>query len=176
MKQKFYLTSNGAEVEIGSTIVSMNVEKTSSGEIEFTKFTLITPKNVAALIEAGILTDEKPEESDNPLYPFVEKVARRMGWKTKKVENILNLVDQMYPASAFSIVLKEIAIELDKKYTDHISKSPELWTISLLDGKPAKISKKGIKSFQHFAAFRSLEDALKAVSICKPLLTSMFGE
>ena len=72
------------------------------------------------------------------------------------------------------MVLREIAIELDKKYEDHIENSPEIYVISMLDGKIAKANKAHIKNYRNFAAFRTIEDAKIACRIVKPILKEMF--
>ena len=74
------------------------------------------------------------------------------------------------------MLLKEIALELDKQYEGHIKNSNEIWIISLVNGKIMKLSKEGIKSFKNFASFRSKEDALLAYSILEGILKDIFNE
>ena len=88
--------------------------------------------------------------------------------------NMENNVDAILPSAAFSMVLREIAIELDKKYKDHINNSPEIYVISLLNGKITKATKAHIKNYRNFAAFRSIEDAKIACRITKDILKEMF--
>lgn len=105
---------------------------------------------------------------------YIRKLADRLGWKPEKTCNYLNSIDDIYSAAAYSIILKEIAIELDKKYKDHIKDSKEIYVISLLDGKIVKVDKASIKNYKNFAAFRTEEDAKIAYTITEPLLKSMF--
>ena len=93
---------------------------------------------------------------------------------TFKVYNYLNSVDSILPAASLSMVLREIAIELDKKYEDHIENSPEIYVISLLDGRITKANKAHIRNYRNFAAFRTIEDAKIACKIVKPILKEMF--
>ena len=86
----------------------------------------------------------------------------------------LNSVDTILPAAAFSMILREIAIELDKKYKDHIEKSPEIYVISMLDGRITKANKAHIKNYRNFAAFRSVSDAKIACTITRDILKEMF--
>ena len=74
----------------------------------------------------------------------------------------------------FSLLLKEIAIEIDNRYEGHISKSPEIYCVSVLNGKIKKINKNNIHTYKHFAAFRTKEDALEAIRILKVLYQDMF--
>lgn len=81
-----------------------------------------------------------------------------------------------YPAAAFAIVLREIAIELDKKYEDHISNSPEIYSISLVDGRITKLYKSRIRSYKNFAAFRTIDDAKFACKVLREVLKDMFRD
>ena len=108
------------------------------------------------------------------LANFLEKIAERLGWKVDKVCNYLTTLDELHPAAAFFVVLREIAIHLDLKYPDHIKNSPEIYVISLLDGRITKANKAHIRSYKNFAAFRSIEDAKIACNITRDVLKEMF--
>ena len=179
--EKIYLT-NGKEVQIGDTLTKVSKVK----DPFFGKGTVIehvikvTKDILPKLLEAGIVTtklDEKPvAETKTPmeLDYYIEKIANKLNWKVEKVYNYLNNVDTILPAAAFSMVLREIAIELDKKYEDHIEKSPEIYVISMLDGRITKANKAHIKNYRNFAAFRSVDDAKIACRITKDILKEMF--
>ena len=115
-----------------------------------------------------------PEYVLRLLEYYIQKIAEKLGWKMEKVYNYLNSVDSILPAAAFSMVLREIAIELDKKYEDHIEESPEIYVISMLDGRITKANKAHIKNYRNFAAFRSISDAKIACKITKDILKEMF--
>lgn len=74
------------------------------------------------------------------------------------------------------LMTREIAIEFDNNYSDHIKCSPEIFGISSLTGKIIKIDKSKIKSYKTFGAFRSLEEAAYAKAIMKPILKVIFNE
>ena len=179
--EKIYL-KNGKEVQIGDTLTKVSKVK----DPFFGKGTVIehvikvTKDILPKLLEAGIVTtklDEKPvAETKIPmeLDYYIEKIANKLNWKVEKVYNYLNNVDTILPAAAFSMVLREIAIELDKKYEDHIEKSPEIYVISLLDGRITKANKAHIKNYRNFAAFRTIEDAKIACTITRNILKEMF--
>ena len=105
---------------------------------------------------------------------YVQKIADKMGWHIDKTYNYLNNVDAILPAAAFSMVLREVAIELDKKYEDHIENSPEIYVISMTDGRITKANKAHIKNYRNFAAFRSIEDAKIACRIVRDILKEIF--
>lgn len=180
--KKIYL-KNGKEVQLGDILTKVSkVNDPFFGKgtvIEHVKVK-VTKDILPKLIEAGIVTTTKPAKSvvetkvPMELEYYIQKIADKLGWKIEKVYNYLNNVDAVLPAAAFSMVLREIAIELDKKYEDHIENSPEIYVISMLDGRIAKANKAHIKNYRNFAAFRSVNDAKIACSIVRDILKEMF--
>ena len=125
-------------------------------------------------VENNMVSEHVNEEPEINLDFFVERIAVKKGWKPDKVWGYLNSIAYLNPMSAFNIVLREIAIWLDMKYEDHIENSPEIYVISLLDGRITKANKAHIKNYRNFAAFRTIEDAKIACKIVKPVLKEMF--
>lgn len=183
--KKFYL-KNGKEVQIGDTLTKVTKTKHPLfGEDTVVESVIVTKAAIPQLLKAGIISESigkvvKEAEEDVmkekklSLNYYIEKLAERLGWKVNKVYNYLNTIDSVYPAAAFSIVLREVAIELDKKYEDHIEKSPEIYVVSMLDGKITKANKADIKNYRNFAAFRSISDAKIACSIVREILKELF--
>lgn len=179
--EKIYLT-NGKEVQIGDTLTKVSkVVDPFFGKGTVVQHIVVTKDILPKLLEAGIVTTTKPAksavvESEVPmeLEYYIQKIADRLGWKIEKVYNYLNNVDAILPAAAFSIVLREVAVELDKRYENHIERSPEIYVISLFDGRITKANKAHIKNYRNFAAFRTIEDAKIACRITKDILKEMF--
>lgn len=180
--ERFILTQNGKEVKIGDKLVRYGVVNTPLGKGYIADEITVDEKVLSELLKAGVIKaiDGKPEVKENvPTVPmelryYIGKIANRLGWKIEKVYNYLNSIDSIMPAAAFSMVLREIAIELDKKYKDHIENSPEIYVISTFDGRIAKANKAHIKNYRNFAAFRSIEDAKIACRITRDILKDMF--
>lgn len=178
--EKIYLT-NGKEVQIGDTLTKVSkVKDPFFGKGTVVQHIVVTKDILPKLIEAGIVTTVKPAksvaETEVPmeLEYYIQKIADKLGWKIEKAYNYLNSVDAILPAAAFSMVLREIATELDKKYEDHIEKSPEIYVISMLDGRITKANKSHIRNYRNFAAFRSVSDAKTACKITRDILKEMF--
>lgn len=183
--EKFYL-KNGKEVQIGDTLTkATNTKHPLLGEITVVESVVVTKASLPKLIERGIITTSpgsdfdvdkalKPAEAHMDLHYYVEKLAKKLNWRVAKVYNYFNTIDSVYPAAAFSMILREVAIELDKKYEDHIEKSPRIYVISLLDGRITEANKAHIKNYRNFAAFRSIEDAKTACSIVREILKELF--
>lgn len=177
MKKKLYF-ENGKEAKIGD-VVSFSKEDNDSilGKITTTITTNITKESIAPLIQMGVLH----VEPDNLSIPtevsyYIEKLSIKLGWKNAKTANILDAIDDVYPVASFSLILREIALELDKKYDDHIENSPTIFSISSIDGTVCKVNKAKIKSYKNFAAFRTIDDAKIACSILGPVLKDMYAK
>lgn len=175
--EKYYL-EDGKEVKVGDVITKTSTKKTEHGVTTVIESFTFTESLIPALIAAGVITVRKDSKTDKvPMFLtyYVEKIAERKGWDIVDTYKYLSTTYQMLPAAAFSILLREIAVELDKKYEDHIENSSEIWVVSLFDGRITKANKASIKSYNNFAAFRSLEDARIACRISKIYLKNMFS-
>ena len=173
-----YFLKNGKEVKIGDALTKEGIyNHPLFGDCKMVQTIAVTEDSLPILIKEGIVI-KKDVASDTgipmSLTYYMQKIADKLGWKIEKVYNYLNSVDTILPVAAFSMVLREVAIELDKKYEDHIEKSPEIYVISMLDGRITKANKAHIKNYRNFAAFRSVSDAKIACSIVKDILKEMF--
>lgn len=173
--KKYYLTNGKSltEVKLGEDVF-IKID-TPKGEIK-AKF-LFTEEIIPELLKRDLLIckdDEVSEEPPKDLQYYIKNISTRLGWKYYEVESTLTMLNAINPAALFSIMLREIAIELDKKYKDHISDSPEIYIVSLLDGRITKANKATIKNYKNFAAFRTIEDAKWACGLLRHSLKNMF--
>ena len=170
---KLKLKETGKEVKMGEKLIKV-VElfgiPIPVAQIEINETTL------PDLIKHGIVVAEGSDSDiDITIEGAVQHLANRIGWNKENLERYFNNLYKISPAAVFEIVLKEVAILLDKKYSNHISNSKEIWVINKVNGEIQKLKDMSkIKSFQHFAAFRSLEDAKIACRITKDILKEMF--
>ena len=105
---------------------------------------------------------------------YIKLLADKHGWKEDKMNGFLGRVYEINPGAVISIMLKEIAIELDKKYPDHIRFSPEIYIFSANRGKIVQLDKDSIKTFKFFAAFRTKEDAEFAIKVIDELIPKKY--
>lgn len=170
---KLKLKETGKEVKMGEKLIKV-VElfgiPVPVAQIEINKTTL------PDLIKHGVIVAEGSDSDiDITIEGAVQHLANRIGWNKENLERYFNNLHKISPAAVFEIILKEVAILLDEKYPNHISNSKEIWVINKVNGEIQvlkDISK--IKSFQHFAAFRSLDDAKIACTITRDILKEMF--
>lgn len=107
------------------------------------------------------------------LDDYIKKVGRRFGLTEARA--FINLLYQVNPGAAISLLSREIAIDLDLKYPDHISEAQELYVISLTDGRIHKIYPAQIRSYKAAAFFRNIEDAKFACRLLSDLLSNIFN-
>ena len=117
-------------------------------------------------------TPLKSEREDINYY--INLLAIKHGWKKEKMDNFLGKVYDINPGAAISIMLKEIAIILDKRYNNHIKYSPQIYAYSMVSGKVIQLDKTNIKTFKSFAAFRTKEDAEFAIKVIDRLIDEIF--
>lgn len=186
MKQKF-ITKDGKEVSIGDMLVHKGTLNTALGEGTITVKVRVNENTLPTLIKEGILvplsdvhgpecTCEQCSKNKVPTYVsyYMQKLADKFKISFKEVNVLLGSIDKVYPAASFSMIMREIAVEMDKKYEDHIENSPEIYVVSSMNGTIAKANKAHIKNYKNFAAFRTLEDARTACRIMRPILKAMF--
>ena len=170
---KLKLKETGKEVKMGEKLIKV-VElfgiPVPVAQIEVNETTL------PDLIKHGIVVAEGSDSDiDITIEGAVQHLANRIGWNKENLERYFNNLYKISPAAVFEIVLKEVAILLDKKYPNHINNSKEIWVINKVNGEIQKLKDLSkIKSFQHFAAFRSIEDAKIACRITRDILKEMF--
>lgn len=172
--EKLVLSQNGKEVKIGDKITvqhKINYPIKGVVTIEIT----VNEETLPKLIEEEVIIPIKEDIIPMDLDFYIEKITKKLEWQSsQKTCNYLNNMYKILPSTLLSVILREIAIELDKKYKDHISDSPEIYVISLFDGRITKVNKAHIKNYRNFAAFRNIEDAKIACRIVKPILKEMF--
>ena len=120
--------------------------------------------------------DKKVGKNRNPitLRQAFESLAKRMKCSVDDATAWLNNILNVNKAAALAILLKEIAILLDKKYVGHISECDKVFIFSMFDGRLHVADTKAIKTYDHFAAFRTAEDAKYAYGLLHKFINTMF--
>lgn len=170
---------NGTEVHVGDVISkTKTVNHPIFGKITVMKTITVSESNIPELISKKILyySNSKTFSSNVPtdINYYIGLIAKRLEWKEAKTINYINNISRIYPAAAYSIILREVAKEIDKGYKDHISTRPSIYIISIMDGEIKKVNKENIKTYKTFSAFRTLEDAKLAKEITSNLLNKLF--
>lgn len=157
--KKFILTSTGKEVNIGDTItLASSIDLPFFGKIEGLIEKKLTKELLLKLIfknKIKIISDEDLSYSkiwDN----IIDNLSNKLG---VNCINFLDLVEKADKCTFLTLILREIKIQLEKKYSIPIEKSKKIYSISFQTGKIIELDKKTIKNYNTLIAFRTLEDA-----------------
>ena len=173
--KKFILADSGKEINFGDRILIVGDINTPLSVAKVQRVAVVTKELMGKLIKDGKVNVVE-ENSINKIWnDAIKSLAKKTNWKEEKLLNILATLHLANPWAATQMVLREIAIELDKKYDDHINKSEKIYIISPQDGRIHEINKKTVKNYKAFSAFRSIEDAKIACSLIREHLKSIFS-
>lgn len=176
--EKFINVKSGKEVKVGDLIrVVTNVNIPVFGEIKAVKEITLTKDMLTKLIIRGEVKIVK--ETSDPIKIWAnawKNLYNKANVTSEKMSNILEVLKGANHWTVVQLLLKEIAIELDKKYDNHINNSEKIYAISPQDGRIHEVDKSHIKNYKAFPAFRNIEDAKIACSLVKNHLKSIFGD
>lgn len=105
---------------------------------------------------------------------YHELIAARVGWTSDYMEGFFSILHTISPILYYRLIERLIAERIDSLYPNHIKEAPRIWGTDALTGKVKEIDKNYIKTWKHFAAFRSKEDAGIACQILKSLRAELF--
>ena len=173
--KKFIVANSGKEINFGDKILIKKSANTPLGITIVRKVAIVTKELMDKLIKDGKVNVVEENDISKIWNNAIKSLAKKTNWKEEKLSYILATLHLANPWAATQMVLREIAIELDKKYDDHINKSEKIYAISPQDGRIHEINKKTVKNYKAFPAFRSIEDAKIACSLIREHLKSIFS-
>lgn len=181
--KKFILVETGKEIKLGDKVTLMFEFETDFGNINVVETTVVTKENIKTLVKDGkvkLVEDDKVKITEDTLDTIwdnsINSIRKKTGWTSEELGDILSTLNSVNSWATLQFILKEIAIELDKKYKDYsTNNSDEIYAISPQDGHIHKLDKSTIKSYKAFPAFRTLEDAKLAYNVVKEHLKHMFN-
>ena len=173
--KKFILADSGKEINFGDRILIIEDINTPLSVARVQRVAVVTKELMGKLIKDGKVNVVEENGINKIWNDAIKNLAKKTNWKEEKLLNILATLHLANPWAATQMVLREIAIELDKKYDDHINKSEKIYVISPQDGRIHEINKKTVKNYKAFPAFRSIEDAKIACSLIREHLKSIFS-
>lgn len=171
-----FIASNGEELSMGDIVTVSNGNEVKELEVSW--------DNLSKLIKYGCIKSMKVESNKPEVKEkvpmevdyYIEKIAARLGWHFDKVINYFNTLADLNPVVPISLVLKEIALEMDKSYAGHIKNCKEIYIINTMNGKIVKGTNSKDYNYQCFAAFRTKEDAMLTKKILKEFYDDVYGE
>lgn len=106
---------------------------------------------------------------------ITDRLAKKFKLSFKEMVSYMDNLMSIHPVSGLELLLMEIAIKLDEKYSDHISRSPLLYYMDIIEGRIKLVHKELIKSYKNIALFRTIDDAKIACRTVKPILKHMYN-
>ena len=173
--KKFILADSGKEINFGDKVLIVENVNTPLSVARVQRVAVVTKELMGKLIKDGKVNVVEENGINKIWNDAIKSLAKKTNWKEEKLLNILATLHLANPWAATQMVLREIAIELDKKYDDHINKSKKIYVISPQDGRIHEINKKTVKNYKAFPAFRSTKDAKIACSLIREHLKSIFS-
>lgn len=169
---KYYLKSNGQEVKIGDTLKVSSQSDTPFGIGTTTIHVTMTQDLIPLLIEHEVI--EKREVGGKDLKFYIRRVARRFDLTFPEAEAMLENFVCNEPVIALALLLKEMSLYMNKDI--NLASLPKVYVLSTINGKIYEVQKGDIKTYAHFAAFKSKEQLQEASALLKDLLISMYGK
>lgn len=114
--KKLIFVKTGKEVEMGKQIVFYI--QSAYGKIP-THCVIINEESLPYLIEEGVIKEVENEEIPTEPYFYIKHLADRIHWNVDNLRKYLGNLYTIYPAAVSSILLREVAIVLDEKYSNH---------------------------------------------------------
>ena len=141
--KKFFVKSTNKEVKIGDTITLEFVTDTPFGVVTATKTLEVNGKVLETLIKDDKVIVKEVKPNHNIIVAAaLNKLASKFKCSEAEMLEILHTIKEVNPWAAVQLLLREIAIELDTQYLDHISNSESLYGLSPQDLNVHKIDKK----------------------------------
>ena len=152
--EKFINVKSGKEVKVGDLIrVTAGVNHPVFGEIKAVKEVTLTKDMLTKLIIRGEVKIVK--ETSDPMKIWINawnNLCDKVKLTSGGMSSILDVLKGANHWVVVQLLLKEIAIELDKKYDNHIKNSEKIYTISNQDGRIHEVDKSHIKNYRAFPA------------------------
>ena len=178
--KKYFLKDNGKEVKFGDFILGTHKFGNTVTKI----LTTFDEDSIDILKDLGIVIEKEVEDKEfraavinSYLNDVYEYIANKLDISIQGAKNYLMDLENISPTAVLNIYLKRISNKLIKKYDKTpIRELPEIYIISVYNGKVEAICPKDIKNLKHFAWFRSKEDAEFARQCVINLIEKMFGK
>jgi hypothetical protein len=170
MSTKKYYTRAGEEVKMGDVL---RRERRGDYFAIIQEFTVL-PNSISKLIKKGLIVErEDPEKgplkSEKDVEYYLRKICQKSSLNEENSMEFLFTLLNICPASLYTMFLREIAIDLDANYEDHISNSPDIYVVDIISMKVYNLRKGCIKDYKNLAAFRSVREAQIALGLLEEL-------
>lgn len=178
-----FITKDGKKVSLGEPLSITTVLKNGGVETTFMfRSDELTSSQARILIMKGMLKEEKFPDREEAIsvVPTIDEVFALVSTWLTGTPHAKNTAKEFLAAmpdyAEFSVVLRALAVLIDRKYPDHINNADvdKYFTIDMTNGKVCEVPKGKIKNFRNFAAFRSIDDIKIATKILRPSIKELW--
>lgn len=174
-----FITKKGKKVSLGEplSITATSIEEGVKTTFMF-KSDNLTSTQARMLVKKGILKEDKAEQEFK--VPTLDEAIALISTWLMGIPYAMNTAAEflaLMPGYArFSIILKALAVLIDRKYPDHINNADvdKYFTVDMTNGRVCEVPKGKIKNFRNFGAFRSIDDIKIATKILRPLIKELW--
>lgn len=178
-----FITKEGKKVSLGEPLsITATLKKEGVKTTYIFKSDRLTSSQAKMLVMKGMLKEEKfpDREEAIPVVPTPDETLALvstwlMGTPHAK-DTAKEFLTAMPGYAGFSVVLRALAVLLDRKYPDHINNADvdKYFTIDMTNGRVCEVPKSKIKNFRNFAAFRSIDDIKIATKVLRPFIKELW--
>lgn len=178
-----FITKDGKKVSLGDPLSITATFKREGVETNFMfKSNNLTSSQARMLVMEGMLKEEKllDKTEKGPKVPTTDEVLALVSTWLMGTPHAKNIAGEFLAAmpdyAGFSVILRALAVLIDRKYPDHINNADvdKYFSIDMTNGRVCEVPKGKIKNFRNFAAFRSIDDIKIATKILRPLIKELW--
>lgn len=178
-----FITKEGKRVSLGDPLSITATLKRGGVETNFIfRTSNLTPSQARMLVREEMLKEEIPldeTQQEFEIPTFSEAIALISTWLmgTPHAKNMAKgFLVKMPDYARFSVILRALAVLIDRKYPDHINSADvdKYFTIDMTNGRVCEVPKNKIKNFRNFAAFRSIDDIKIATKLLRPVIKELW--
>lgn len=171
-----FITKEGKKVSLGEPFsVTATLKDEGVKTTYIFRSDRLTSSQARMLVMRGIL-----KEAAIPMLPTIDEAFALvstwlMGTPHEK-DTAKEFLTAMPDYARFSVILRALAVLIDRKYPDHINNADvdKYFTIDMTNGRVCEVPKGKIKNFRNFAAFRSIDDIKIATKILRPFIKELW--
>lgn len=177
-----FITKEGKKVSLGEPLsITVTLKKEGVKENFIFRSNKLTSSQARILVMKGMLREDKfPDREAIPMVPTIDEIFALVStWLMStphEKDTAKEFLTAMPDYARFSVMLRALAVLIDRKYPDHINNADvdKYFTIDMTNGRVCEVPKGKIKNFRNFAAFRSIDDIKIATKILRPFIKELW--
>lgn len=171
-----FITKEGKKVSLGEPFSITASLKKEGVKVNFIfRSSKLTSSQARMLVMKGILKVE-----EGPKVPTLDEAVALVSTWLMNTPHAKDIAEEFLVAmpdyARFSVILRALAVLIDRKYPDHINNAnvDKYFTIDMTNGRVCEVPKGKIRNFRNFAAFRTIDDIKIATKVLRPFIKELW--